>query len=190
MNSFQEDIITDNMDVVKWSIYYNIGVNEQIQGLGYEDLYQVGCLALCEAAETYDKSTKFRTYAKTVVRNRLIDHCRAIKRRQDKIYYLESQIPDADEKCYAKVMSSTDESIDSQIYMTQVEDMLQKTKSKYSGVTLKGIEAIEFKLKGYSGIEIAVLYGVKPNLLGAWISRAKQKLRQDDDFMAVFSEQC
>ena len=35
------------------------------------------------------------------------------------------------------------------------------------------------KIAGYSGSDIAELYGVKPNLVGAWISRAAGKLKKD-----------
>ena len=56
-------------------------------------------------------------------------------------------------------------------------------KREYSGTARLGIEAIELKLKGYSGKEIADMYGVKPNLVGAWISRAKQKLRKNQVFV-------
>jgi RNA polymerase sigma factor (sigma-70 family) len=161
-----------------------------VQGLGYDDLYQAGCLALCEASLSYDGRVLFRTYARTVVRNRLIDHCRKIMRIQDKTCYLESKIPDTDGSSYAELFAEPDEEPESRVYAGEVDALLQKAKRKYTGVTLKGIEAIELKVKGYSGVEIAALYNVQPNLLAAWISRAKQKLRQDADFMAAFPERC
>jgi len=189
-NEARDNLIVDNLDVVKWCIYNNIQVNEQVQGLGYDDLYQVGCLALCEAPLSYDGSAKFRTYAQAVVRNRLIDHCRKIKRIQDKSCYLENPASDTDENNYADIIAAPGDDMASQVYIKEVDILLQKAKQRYSGVTLKGIEAIELKIKGYSGVEIAELYKVKPNLLAAWISRAKQKLREDTEFMAAFHERC
>lgn len=47
------------------------------------------------------------------------------------------------------------------------------------GVARLGIEALELKVKGYSGADIAQLYQTKPNHIGAWISRAAEKLRKD-----------
>ena len=41
------------------------------------------------------------------------------------------------------------------------------------------IEAMELKIKGYSGVDIARLYHTKPTHVGAWISRASEKLRED-----------
>jgi RNA polymerase sigma factor (sigma-70 family) len=44
----------------------------------YEDLIQVGCVALMDAALKYDatRRTKFSTFATTVVRNRMVDYIR------------------------------------------------------------------------------------------------------------------
>lgn len=55
-----------------------------------------------------------------------------------------------------------------------------------TGTARLGIEAIEWKVKGLSGAEIAKMYGVKPNLVGAWISRAAGRLKQNRDFMQYF----
>ena len=55
-----------------------------------------------------------------------------------------------------------------------------------TGTARLGIEATEWKVKGLSGAEIAKMYGVKPNLVGAWISRAAGRLKQNRDFMQYF----
>ena len=61
--------------------------------------------------------------------------------------------------------------------------LLNTLKQQYSGTVLRGIEALEWKVKGYSGTQIAEMYGVKPNLVGAWISRAVRKLEQNSMFI-------
>lgn len=50
---------------------------EQNTGIDYDDLFGEGCLAYCEAVQTYDsgKSVKLITYAYWCVRNRLMDYC-------------------------------------------------------------------------------------------------------------------
>ena len=60
-----------------------------------------------------------------------------------------------------------------------VEQVLEYGKRTYSGVAKLGVEALELKIAGYSGTDIAKLYGVQPNHVGAWISRAAQKLKKD-----------
>lgn len=65
---------------------------------------------------------------------------------------------------------------DSSLFVEQVLDYGKRT---YSGVARLGVEALELKIAGYSGSDIAQLYGVKPNHVGAWISRAAAKLKKD-----------
>jgi len=60
-----------------------------------------------------------------------------------------------------------------------VEQVLEYGKRTYSGVAKLGVEALELKIAGYSGTDTAKLYGVQPNHVGAWISRAAQKLKKD-----------
>ena len=57
--------------------------------------------------------------------------------------------------------------------------LLEHGKRHYKGVARLGIEAMELKIKGYSGADIARLYHTKSNHVGAWIARAVEKLRQD-----------
>lgn len=61
------------MSVVRRTIRRSIDTNEGVCGMGYEDLYQEGCVALCHAAATYNAraGAQFSTYAETVIRNRL-----------------------------------------------------------------------------------------------------------------------
>ena len=47
---------------------------------------------------------------------------------------------------------------------------------------------LSLKVKGLSGGEIARLYGVKTNLVGAWISRALKKLKQNSVFNSYMDE--
>ena len=60
-----------------------------------------------------------------------------------------------------------------------VEQVLEYGKRTYSGVAQLGVEALELKIAGYSGTDIAKLYGVQSNHVGAWISRTAQKLKKD-----------
>ena len=66
--------------------------------------------------------------------------------------------------------------------------LLHTLKAQYSGTVKFGIEAIEWKVKGLTGKEIADMYGVKPNLVGAWISRAASRLKQNPVFLQAFAD--
>lgn len=83
-------------------------------------------------------------------------------------------------------LSSADDTLDKLLEEQDICMLLQNCKRQYTGTARLGIEAIEWKVKGLSGAEIAKMYGVKPNLVGAWISRAAGRLKQSRDFMQYF----
>lgn len=69
------------------------------------------------------------------------------------------------------------------LYERELLRALQQSKENCSGSVRKGIEAIELKMQGYSGRDIAERYHVKPNYITACISRAQKHLRQDVVFV-------
>ena len=68
--------------------------------------------------------------------------------------------------------------------MIETLDLLAWAEKKYQGVAKLGVKALELKLKGMSISDIAGLYHVPPPHVGAWISRAAQKLRKDRLFLS------
>ena len=175
----QQALVEQNLDAVHWTIRRHIDVNEAVCGMGYDDLYQEGCEALCHAAASYDEQAgvQFSTYAGTVIRNHLLDHCRAIqaKRRCAPVISLDDCDEDGRTNAHLVFYDDTDRQMD-KLCMAQ---LLEHGRRSYSGIARLGIDAMELKVMGYTGADIARLYGVKPNLVGAWISRATEKLRND-----------
>lgn len=172
MSTREHLLIEEHLNCVHWTIHNYVTVNESICGLGYDDLYQEGCEALCRAAASYSEAegAQFHTYAISVIRNHLLDYCRRIQRQGGSTVSLEEQ-----ETAGGKhVPSAWDDT--SGCYVRQVLDY---GKRSYNGVARLGIEALELKTAGYTVTDIARLYSVKPNQVGAWISRASKKLKKD-----------
>ena len=71
------------------------------------------------------------------------------------------------------------------LYQNSVREALQQCKLRFSGVALKGIEAIELKSLGYDTKEIAERYGTTVNNINAWISRARSKLQLEPEFLQL-----
>ena len=164
----RDKLVEDHLRCVHWTIKRCIRTNQAVCGLEYDDLYQEGCIALIKAAETFDErqGTQFHTYAIPIIRNHLLDYCRHIQ---------SSSVPTSPlDDVPVRGTSEGDE--DSRIF---VEQVLAYGKRTYSGVAKLGIEALELEIAGYSGADIAELYGVQPNHVGAWISRAAKKLKKD-----------
>ncbi len=166
----RDQLTEEHLNCVHWVIHSFIHVNEGACGLEYDDLYQEGCIALWRAAETFDEQqgAQFHSYAISVIHNHLLDYCRKIQSRTAVVVPLE------DAETAWNMAQSWDG--DSSLF---VEQVLEYGKRTYSGVAKLGMEALELKIAGYSGTDIAKLYGVQPNHVGAWISRAAQKLKKD-----------
>lgn len=181
----QQMLVEENLHLVRWAVREYIRVREEIEGLGFEDLCQEGAVALCHAAATYQASpVQFKTYAVTVIRNYLLDHCRKVMARQRNMPTLSLDAPLDEDKppSYTPVAPDLAEEWISELYVSHI---LEHGKRAYSGVAKLGIEALELKIKGYSGADIAKLYHTKPNHVGAWISRAAEKLRSDSVAMGL-----
>ncbi len=170
----QQALVESHLSYVHWTIRHYIHANEGVCGLGYDDLYQEGCVALCYAAASYDcgEKAQFHSYAVHVIRNHLLDYCRHIQAQQKNAPTISL------EEQEAKHPISADLDRDN-VDRFLARHLLNYGKRTYSGVARLGVEALELKAAGYSGVDIAKFYGVQPNHVGAWISRAIQKLKKD-----------
>ena len=175
-------LVETHLDVVKWVIRKHIYTNKNIYGFEFDDLFQEGCLCLWKAAETYiPERAEFKTYAQKVVKNGLISYCRKLSERNTKISILSLDAPLNSDKpnrtTFAEILTTADvyTDIDTLAFLSQL-------KQEYTGTIRLGIEALEWLVRGYTITEIAEIYGIKPNLVGARISRATQYLRQNSYF--------
>lgn len=184
LTSEQQALVEQNMELISRIISRHIRTNEGVCGLGYDDLSQEGALALCRAAATYNGiSAQFRTYAVAVIRNHLLDCCKAVNTQQKHLCSLPVGSGFADDEHPPSIPEpSVEDKTDSLIDQIDTAALLARCKKEYSGVAQLGIEALELKIRGYSGADIARLYHTEPNHVGAWISRAKAKLKKDAAF--------
>lgn len=187
LNPKQQTLVENNLSVVKLAIHKSIIVNDNLYGFEYDDLYQEGCIWLCKAAVSFDegRDIKFATYAEKVVTNGLRTYCRLMCGKQ-KHHILLPAHNETDEDGFSIEQLPAEDMLDALFEEQDIFLLLQNCKQQYTGTVKLGIEAIEWKVKGFSGAEIAKMYGVKPNLVGAWISRAAQRLKQNRTFMQYF----
>lgn len=184
LNDQQRHLVEQHLSVVDWVLLDYIKANEGVVGLAWEDLRQEGYVWLCRASISYDGvSASFGTYARTVVRNGLISYCRKINSQPKALSLDSSPPPDTSVPAIRPELGIAD-GTDHLIDQADAANLLHRLKGKYTGVTKLGIEALDLKIKGLNGAEIAALYGVQSNHVSAWISRAAQKLRRDDQFLA------
>lgn len=104
-----------------------------------------------------------------MIRYALLDECRKAKTVYSRHLSYDASInsDDGDGDTFAGMLGDTSDINDS---IFSEEPM--STKKTHKGAVLKGIEAIELRIKGYTGAEIAQMYGVKNNNVTSWISKA------------------
>ncbi len=181
LDTQQQALVEENLLVIDKVISRYIHVNEGVCGLGWSDLYQEGAVALCKAAATYDgASAQFDTYATTVIRNHLYNCCKAVNTRQRNLPSVSLDLDFSDEDQPPPYpQPSVPDGIDELLGRMDAADLLADCKRRYSGVARLGVEALELKVKGLSGADIARMYHTTPNNVGAWISRAAKKIQKD-----------
>lgn len=180
----QRELVEHYLSVIDWVIRDHIKVNPHVCGLDYRDVYQEGCYHLCRAAASYTgEPDGFGAYARKVVRNGLISYCRQICRREPDLPLLEGVLES--EEPGDNNPSALEERVLNKLAGEDLFCMLHEVHAQSSGTVRLGLEALELKAKGMTGREIADLYHVKPNLVGAWISRAAQRLRSHRAFRSA-----
>ena len=135
----------------------------------WDDLYQYGCIGLCDAAATYDESRNvlFETYAYTLIRNEIFNALEYATRRKKRELSLDTETMPQE----TSLSSEPD---------ADLSALLDAVAGNASGVVAKGIEAIRLQAQGYSCKEIGQRFGGKSaNNVSAWISRARKVLRQN-----------
>lgn len=177
LNPEQEKIFEENKNLIYTTINQYI-TNAGMYGLNdYDDLVQIGSIALCKAILSFDpQKAKFSSYAVTVIRNNLYNSFRDTNDEisQDSVSMTEEFVELNADLAYNNISSMTDD-----LVMKEGIAILDNCANNYSGIAKKGVEAIKLSLLGYSCSDIAEMYGVETKLLTAWMSRARKKLQKE-----------
>lgn len=166
MNIRERKLAETHLYLVRGAVLGTVSINETVQGLGFDDLYQIGCEALCHAAQKYreDGGAAFPTFAGIVIRNRLISHCRKIAKLQKPLEYMDAPQTAGTELTFADAFPDDNYHgiSDADTFL-----LLSQARERCSGTTKKGIEALTLKCRGHTGVEIAAHYGAPPNHVAA-----------------------
>lgn len=171
----EKQVVEDHLYLVPGIVFSTVRLNESVQGLGFDNLYQEGCVALCRAAQTYTGRAAFSTYAGTVIRNHLISCCRsaAIRNRHE-------SPPEDWETWQASLKALPDRSESS---VTDAIQFLLQAKKGCTKPERQGIDALCRKIAGYSCSEIGQDLGISQDLVNKHMSCARKKLKNDPDFL-------
>ncbi len=137
----------------------------------YDDLFQIGCIGLCKAAQTDRPGHKgaFSTYAYLLIRNEIYTQLEYATRRGRELatdpYELPCTVLAEDEVEQAESCSA-------------LRGLLDRADTEVSGVTAKGLQAIRLLAEGYTNREIGERFGVPANHVTAWVAKARKRLRE------------
>lgn len=68
-----EQTIVDHLNLVHAVIHREFKINKSNPFYEHEDLFQIGCLGLIKAVRTFNGSSKFSSYAYTIIKHSIID---------------------------------------------------------------------------------------------------------------------
>lgn len=160
----------------------------------FDEFLQVAYLFICEKVHKFDGKVKFSAFVDAVLENAFIDRLRTTKNKRFFTLSLDACYIEDDEgdgpalADFLKTDNNTENTVLSAITEDDARKYIAKAKAKCtSKTTVKGFDALELKIEGYSGSEIAKMFNVPANSLRMWVSRAKKALLADREF-AEFSK--
>lgn len=178
----QQRLVEENLAVVERVLRFDVRAAPCIAGLGYEDLYQEGCVWLCNAALTFDPARgSFASYARRVVQNGLVGYCRNALSKYQRTVSLGDLEPTMLAALEAQNAVSSHTKCETPLLFAAAE-------SQYSGVTRKGVHALALQVSGIPLTAVATRMSAPPKHVSAWISRAVHKLRNDESFLSSLHE--
>ena len=139
----------------------------------YDDLYQIGCIGLCKAAQS-DKpghTAAFSTYAYRLIRNEIYTQLEYATRRGRELATDPGELPCA-------VLEDLE--LEQREACAELLQRLDRAEASATGVTAKGFQAIRMLMEGYSNREIGEWFGVPANHVTARVSRARKTLSKLD----------
>jgi RNA polymerase sigma factor (sigma-70 family) len=165
-------LIEKNMGLVGKVIKDKIHNVHRLGIYSYDDLFQIGCVGLCIAADIYRQSDngRFSTYAYIIIRNEIFGVLKraTLKNRREIMMDFD----------YANI-GDVNDTID--ISAEIIINTLKTARLHSNGVTAKGIDAIHLLAEGYTHREIGErMGGVSANNVSAWVAKARKYLRSEE----------
>ena len=136
-------------------------------GENVDDLFQIGCIGLCKAAQT-DRPGRgaFSTYAYILIRNEIYNELERGTRYAREV-----------SSCYLELEDDPrQEDYEQQLRCRELMSLLDRAEATATGITAKGIRALRMMCDGYSCREISAHYDTTPNNITAWMSKARKYL--------------
>ena len=170
----RQRIVEENLGLVGKVIRDKVHGINQMGMFDYYDLYQIGCIGLCKAAAT-DRGGNFSTYAYRLIWNEICDALVYASKRQE----TELQILDR------PGIGSSSDPLEQILLQAEVKAGVEKARKTANPCTRKGIDALLLMADGYTCGEIGARMHAAPNLVTAWMSKARKHLRRQPELQSA-----
>lgn len=189
MSEKDKRLIEENMDKLEVTIK-SLAKKFNVPACDFDDYRQTAYLTLCGKAHKFDGRTQFITFANTVITNAMIDKYRREKNRNVEMVSLNDTCFECEDETNLLYFLASENDTENEVLTRVTNDMVKKyirnAKDKCTAkTTVRGFEALELKLEGYSGEEIACMFNVPSNSLRSWMSKAKKFLLCEEDFVEL-----
>ena len=189
MSEKDKRLIEENLDKLEVTIK-SLAKKFNVSACDFDDYRQTAYLTLCSRTYKYDGRTKFITFANTVITNVMIDKYRREKSRNVEMISLNDARFECEDETNLLDFLASENDTENEVLAKVTNDMVKKyirnAKDKCTATTtVRGFEALELKLEGYSGEEIASMFNVPSNSLRSWMSKAKKLLLCENDFVEM-----
>lgn len=154
-----------------------------------DELVQIGYLALCRSAMRHDASRPFEPYARTAIRHAIYDYWRKCRQHKEHSCSLEEFLSGDDSSSREMLLykQNTEKQPEAETIAASSSAYLEVLSGQNSTVIQKGIAALCLQQQGYKSTDLAKLYGVPANHVRAWQSKARKKLKQDQELYALLA---
>lgn len=190
MNQKQKQLVKEHLDLVPRMVRALTRSYSHLSKDEYEELTQTGYLALCHAAVKCNPAKAFAPYAKTAIRNAVYDYWRDSGKRKNAFCSLDALLTTEDGEPYEPLFTllKGNTSSPEQTMLSQASGIyLEELERTSSNPVRKGIASLRLQQSGYTSTELAAIYGVSPNHVRAWQSRARKQLKQDHELYALLA---
>lgn len=190
MTPDQRQLVEEHLSLVPKMVTALTSACSYLSAWERDELTQIGSLALCRAAITYDHERSFSTYAQVVIRHALFDSFRATGQRRKHFCSLDAMLADEDGAAYEPVIpgcKNTYAQPDVDGLSSVIGDYFQMLEKNSCPSIQRGIESLRLQQQGYTSSDLAKYYGVSPNRVRCWQSKARKKLQQNQELHALLA---
>ena len=164
----QQKTVEDNMGLVGQVIKDKVHGVTNLGIYTYDDLFQIGCIGLCKAVYTDHGGSCLSTYAYRLIWNEICDALIYATRRSAAEHVTDPEMMPVDESRYNAVSPE----LRMDLYAA-----LRIAEKTATGVTAKGVKALQLMSEGYTCKEIGKRMNASANNVTAWISKARKYLQ-------------